>query len=994
MRTLKLLSEPVRKEPTVSRPNHQALWVTCLLALCSPFRAGFWDANRNTLGERMQGKEVGPQGRKGGPDPHKPWHGFGWSAWIVLALAVPACSSNTDSLVSESQSCMQCHNGSNHDDYAGPGLENPHPIEGMDPLLCTDCHGGNPEGHDAASSHVPAPPEIGDRAFQDQNAFAYFNRLTQTGLDRLPDYEVDGVQYTAMDYLQFINPGDARVAAEGRGCGECHQGHVECLTQSMAGTSTGIFSGAAFASGAENEIPANQGLWQDTAADLSFRAVVNEDYVSDPSKVGAVASLIEFPVFSVRGQNGPRNIFQNDDYLAAGLSDDLLPNGQVITDSPLDDLYHEMVAETCGDCHYGSAGANNRYGDYRSAGCTSCHMPYSQSGRYTGRDPNINRLEPANVDDIDDPERPHVRRHMIISTHRELPSGEELMGIDDFACAGCHQGSNRTVMQYWGIRLDQNEDVHRGNQYPAQPVSFETTRHDTRLFDPEIGNNTFNGRRHRQYLLKEDYDGDGRDDTPPDVHYEAGMACIDCHNSYDVHGGDVNNPDSADIYSRMEQAVAIQCESCHGDSNSYAPTVMVPDGQGGQIEHAVDRKGNILDHVVREADGHFYMTSKLTGVKHYVRQTLDTVVDNGVTNPFTGAAVYSAKASYCMGRNDGLASTGIGPQQTGLTPNGFSHMDQMSCVSCHASWTNNCIGCHLEGEYSNGQNFSNITGERIVFDEENADFVYQSPVFFQLGVDAHGKISPIAPNTEVFFQYKDRNNQRSEVFAFSDRKGQGADTGTSRFPALSHNAMMPHSIRGKVTMDNEGARQCVACHLTTDGLASYSADYTALRNALSDPNLNGMDANLFNTLKDHIGSNPGNQMNSPLWVHMVAGLGTGLFLFDENGGPVNPLDDNANRVGAEGVAPANNFDLNNVVFNLDRLVEPNGQSNGSNNHPMMVQGVGTVLRAGATHPDMSGPLGSTLVDRLTNPTTGIVLNSWIDADGALQGDASNFVTDD
>ena len=70
-----------------------------------------------------------------------------------------------------------------------------------------------------------------------------------------------------------------------------------------------------------------------------------------------------------------------------------------------------------------------------------------------------------------------------------------------------------------------------------------------------MDNNTFNGRNHRQYLAFEDYDGDGRDDTPPDVHHEAGMVCIDCHGSYDVHGGDPNNPDNADIYSRMEQAV-------------------------------------------------------------------------------------------------------------------------------------------------------------------------------------------------------------------------------------------------------------------------------------------------------------------------------------------------------------------------------------------------------------------------------------------------------
>ena len=63
----------------------------------------------------------------------------------------------------------------------------------------------------------------------------------------------------------------------------------------------------------------------------------------------------------------------------------------------------------------------------------------------------------------------------------------------------------------------------------------------------------------------------------------------------------------------------------------------------------------------------------------------------------------------------------------------------------------------------------------------------------------------------------------------------------------------------------------------------------------------------FDDLKLHFGQNPGNQLNSPLWVHMAAGLGSGLFLFDENGCAVNPLDENEDRFGCEGVAPATNF---------------------------------------------------------------------------------------
>ncbi len=912
---------------------------------------------------------------------------------IVLAAALASgtlvgCGggdSSSSALVGSSQSCMSCHNGSPDDDYRGPGIENPHPF-GTGPeaqLLCTDCHGGNPNGADRVASHVPAPPQIGGATKQEHDRFAYFNRLTLTGIDKLPDYVVDGVTYSALDYLQFINPGDLRVVDDGRSCGACHEDHVEGVGASMLATAAGMLSGAMYAAGADNEVPASQGLYQDTAADKGFRSVSDPSWSFDPANVGAVSELIEYPVFSTFGGNGPNDIFRNDLYVAAGLADDVHADGRVVSGSPLANLYHEQVAFTCGDCHLGSAGANNRYGDFRSSGCTACHMRYSLDGRSGTSDPNVNKLEPADPDEIQAPERAHVARHLIRSTARTSPTGKTIKGIDDYSCAGCHQGSNRTVMQYWGIRLDQNQDVRRNFQYPANPASYKNTAQDERLFDPVVGNHTFNGRNANQYLLREDYDGDGRDDTPPDVHYEAGLGCIDCHGSYDLHGGDVANGDGGEIKSRMGQAVAIRCESCHGGVDAYAPTQAGTAHDGQAAELALDAAGNVLDHVVKEGSGYF-LYSRLTGKRHYVAQTRDVVVDTGVVNPLTQEAVYSALGSFAMGRDDGDPATGLGPQQTGTVHDGFSHDDNVSCVACHASWTNSCIGCHLEGEYSeNPNNFSNITGERIAFREDNALFTYQSPVFFQLGVDPRNEIAPIAPNTEMFFSYKDRHNALSDTFAFSDRNGTGNDKTATPFPALSHNAMMPHSIRGRVTSSEEGPRYCVACHLTDGALSAYGEEYDDFRAAIATDDFASLD---FDQLKLHFGQNTGNQLDSPLWVHMVAGLGTGLFLFDEHGRPINPLDQNDNRAGCD-ESPADTFNLANVAFNLDRIVDQNGASQGSSNHPMLAPGQGPNLRDGGANTDMAGPLGSALIDVLTNPATGIVLDSWVDADGTPRGDA-------
>jgi hypothetical protein len=884
------------------------------------------------------------------------------------------------------ESCMQCHNATLSGNYTGPGIENPHPFAPADELRCTTCHGGNGRGDDQLASHVPPPPEIGDEQFQIDNRHAYFNRLTLAGIDKFPDYQVGGRTYSALEYLQFLNPGDLRVVTQGRGCGQCHAPHAESVARAPLATEMGIFSGAMYAIGAENAVPASQGLFADTAADLGFRGVLDPDYGSVAPDVGEVVQLLEAPVFSVLGDTSPNAIYNNPNYLASALADDLNPDNSVITGSPLANLFHEQVAFTCGDCHLGSAGANNRYGDFRSSGCAACHMPYSPSGRSGSSDPNVVQNEPLDPDDIDPPERAHVRSHRIRSVAKTLPSGIAVDGIDDYTCAGCHQGSNRTVMQYWGIRLDQNADVHNGWQYPANPVSFQRTFNDTRLFDPVVGNNTFNGRNGNQYLLTEDYDGDGRDDTPADVHYEAGLGCIDCHGSHDLHGGNVAAGEQ-DIASRMEQAVAIRCENCHGTIAAYAPTVPGTTYDGTVADLAVDAEGNALRNVFQASPGEFYLRSRLTGAVHYVPQTRDVVVDSGKLHPITQLALYSSKASYAMGRADGNPATGIGPLQTGGVTSGFSHTDRMECASCHASWTNTCMGCHLKGEFNTGNNFSNITGERIVYREANADFTYQSPLYFQLGVGPDDKISVFSANTKVFYQWRDQNGAFSQIFTFTDRNG-GGNNPAAAFPSLSHNAMMAHSIRGKVETTEEGPRYCVTCHLTTTGLANWGAQYSAFRTAMASGSFGSLD---FNLLRTHFGQNPGNQLGSPFWPHMAAGLGTGLFLFDADGCPENPLDFNPNRVGCNGFAPATTFNPAFAALNLDRIVEPSGVANGSNNHPRPNLGPGPDLRNGALDPSLAGPLGSTLIQMLTDPVNGLVLDSWIDADGQAQGNASTFI---
>lgn len=912
------------------------------------------------------------------------------------------------------ESCMQCHNGASTgvNDYSGPGITNPHPFGRAAAIKCTGCHGGDGQALGKVESHVTPHPKVGDRQYQANNPEAANHRITLAGIDKLepaeyPGSGCDNGNCTNLDYLQFINPGDLRVVAQGRGCGAggCHAGeHAEWVPRSVIGTTNGFFSGTRYMVGAENRITEyratnnpdaeNEG---DSLSGSAPREVTNPAYNQNNREIGEVGRLVEQP--EVAQFNGP--MLNNANYDANALPNDIdntdlqRPN-RVRTGSNLEKLIDEQVNITCGNCHLYSAGANNRYADFRSSGCTSCHMQYSMDGRSRSTDPNVNKLEPADPDQIANGERSHISDHIIRNVSK-VSNGVIVRGITDKACVGCHQGSNRTVLQYWGIRLDQNADLTNNTQYPENPINFTNTANDRRLFDPAVNNNTFNGRNADQYILTEDYDGDGLDDTPPDVHYESGMGCIDCHGSRDLHGGTKGDVTSGKVMSRQDQATAIACESCHGDIEGYAPTAPCEDYQGQQQTCAVDRFGNTLRHVIKDPQDNFWLTSRVYGTLHYVPQTRDLTYNTNKAHPRTGNLLYSPKAAYAMGRING--TPGSGPVQTNpvLYSQGFSHTDDLDCASCHAAWTNNCIGCHLKGQYNANPAeffFSNITGERILIEEANADFVYQNPVSTYLGINSRGYITQISPAEKMFYRYEDLNGNESDVFAFSDRLGEGNNPdlqGRNTFPALAMNQMAPHSIRGRLdpTTNSEGLRYCVTCHLTQNAIDQFGNEYAEFRELYYDNDFDALvDNGFFDLLRTHIGLNTGNQLDSPFFVHMVAGLGTSLFLFDANGCPVNPFDNNANRQNCNNQAPADIFDVNNVAYDLDRIVEFDGQTNSTSIHPRLNN---RGPRRDGNNYMMAGPLNRGLLERLTDPDLGLVLDSWIDADSNAQGDAANYI---
>ncbi len=290
---------------------------------------------------------------------------------------------------------------------------------------------------------------------------------------------------------------------------------------------------------------------------------------------------------------------------------DLFGDGLPDYDDLLEFAWAHYLSKNCNTCHQGGYPRNNSPGLYRSSGCTSCHMVYDELGTYRGGDPTLPRGTPV-----------HAAEHVITSA---IPTEQ---------CATCHFQGGRIGLLYRGIR----EGGFSSDRMP-----------------PNVGaiNRTLYGHAPGYYIEDEDTTNDV-DETPPDLHAEAGMVCADCHVGSDVHG-------DGRLWSTSKQQVSIACEDCHGTVREAAvPT-------DGVFRTA--RKGNPLNQLSVRADGAVVLTRRMDGVEIVVPQPAEILA----------AGDGSQRMHESMAEDE----------------SGWSHTDSLTCDTCHTPQNFYCIGCHV-----------------------------------------------------------------------------------------------------------------------------------------------------------------------------------------------------------------------------------------------------------------------------------------------------------
>ncbi len=685
-------------------------------------------------------------------------------------------------------------------------------------LGCTDCHGGNPaRGLTKEQAHIlPKNKEFWKTSANPPNSNAWLN-------------------HESPEFVRFINPGDLRVAQQA--CGLCHGEIIRNVDHSMMNHGAMLWGAALYNNG--GFYLKNYRFGQGYAADGSPLRLVNYSPVTpvDTRLHGILPFIEPLPRFNLSNPGNILRIFEKggEKQLQLGLPTSDEPNGRprnrlsergLGTLNRTDPVFLGLQKTRLHDPLLGFLGSNDHAGDYRSSGCSACHVTYANdrsptnSGWWSkyGHQGLSFTLDKS----IPKTENGHPIIHQFT---RSIPSSQ---------CMNCHmhQG-NLFVNPYLGYTWwDQETDGEF--MYPTvqhNPTDGEFVR--STMINPEAaaarglwGDKDFVDQvaelnpqlKHTQFA---DYHGHGwvfraifkhdrkgnlldLDDNKidhndlrkfakavhlKDVHLARGMQCGDCHFLVDVHGNGM-------LYGEPRNATAITCIDCHGTIDQR-PT-LITSGNAGQIDLLNTSNTPFGPRFVWEGAKLWQQSTMSPDVRWEIPQTIDTI------DPLSPH--YNPKSAYAKTlQRDGQTWGPVRTESKQRCARLAHDNGAISCQICHTSWATSCFGCHLPMKANQRvpQNkFEGVTERN--FTTYNPQVVRDD--VFMLGIDGTVKknqMAVIRSSSAVVVSSQNANRE----WVYSQQQTISAEG----YSGQAFNPHFPHTTSGVGTTKN-----CTDCHLSKD----------------------------------------------------------------------------------------------------------------------------------------------------------------------------------
>jgi hypothetical protein len=733
-------------------------------------------------------------------------------------------------------------------------------------LTCTSCHGGNP----AATKTTNDPKEIGRvkklAHVQPQFPNEWKRNGQNTGAN--PERTNTLLAKESWEFVRFINPGDLRVVS--KTCASCHDVESKNVGRSMMTHGAMLWGAALYNNGSfhlkdarfgesydENGRP--QALLQTSTEEqrrtkgfLNFLDPIPRWEISQP---GNVLRVFE------RGGKRRLEVGLPDKEEDPGKPDKGLSARGFGSAQRTDPVFLGLQKTRLLDPTLNFLGTNDHPGDYRSSGCSACHVIYandrdaSHSAFYSEAG-NLGRSQTADTNILKD-ESGHPIRHQFTS---QIPSSQ---------CMVCHMhpGTNM-VASYMGLTWWDNES-DGARMYPAKQHDPSQDEEQEKLnrnpegsslrglwsdfdFLAKTGTPDFNTLlRNTQFadshghgwlfrkVFKRDRKGNLLDaqgnivssDDPEkfnktvhlnDIHLEKGMHCVDCHFRQDSHGDGV-------LYNEPRAAIEITCEDCHGSVRQRATLFTSGFAAAAATGTAAERR-KLQNQPLLGQDLTRYRVRDETGarVPLFQRVTRDRkrkdekgsdidlktgdVVQNSMVVPgrwwrvpqtvdtvTPGARDFNERSQYAKTIQKDNVTWGSVPSDG----NRLAHRDNdMTCVACHSSWVTSCFGCHLSMQANRKMpNRHNEGGESRNFTQYNFQVLRDD--IFMLGRDGTvtgNRVAPVRSSSAVLVSSQNQN--REWIYS------QQQTTSTEGFAGQTFNTHVPHTVRATET------KMCSDCHVS------------------------------------------------------------------------------------------------------------------------------------------------------------------------------------
>jgi hypothetical protein len=755
------------------------------------------------------------------------------------------------------EGCLKCHDKIEPMHRYGPTVAGAldklnNGKDGMG-LTCTACHGGNPVATTKEEAHV-------------QPRFA--KEWIKGGKFRVPENSGPLLNRESVEFVRFLNPGDLRVAETTCGSSDCHSTEAKGATRSMMAHGAMLWGAALYNNGGFPIKDATFGeIYSANGAPQSLVQIPQPTAEQKRSK-GILSFLDPLPRWEISQPGNVLRVFERGGKrrLETGLPDRDEDPGKpdkglsargLGTAQRTDPVYLGLQKTRLLDPTLNFLGTNDHPGDFRSSGCTACHVVYAND-----RDPkhsafystagNMGLSQSSDVS-IPKDESGHPIKHQLTS---RIPTSQ---------CMICHMhpGENM-VASYLGLTWWDNE-TDGDKMYPAQQHDPSQSEEARKLnnnpeaaslrglwSDPDFLNKTgtpaFNSQLKRtqfadfhghgwmfRQIFKRDREGNLLDakndvvspDDPDrfkkavhlnDIHLEKGMHCVDCHFRQDSHGNGI-------LYNEPRAAIEIGCIDCHGTireratllTSGFASGVGVKDGkivdgpgrnlatirfrdpEGGRVLlfqriRADQKKKDEQGNEIQLKAGDIVQNSMVVPGRWWrVKQTIDTINPNAAH-----AEDYSLKSRYAKTMRTDATTWGDVPADNKL----LAHRDEnMTCFACHSSWMTSCFGCHLSMTANRKMpNRHNEGGASRNFTTYNYQVLRDD--VFMLGRDGTvtgNRIAPVRSSSAVLVSSQNQNRE----WIYSQQQTVSAEG----YSGQTFNTHVPHTVRATET------KTCTDCHV-------------------------------------------------------------------------------------------------------------------------------------------------------------------------------------